>query len=273
MRGGVAVGSDIALDDTLQPPLFSVPGCRVVYEYSIQSTNTLAHNLARNGAEERIIVVAEEQSAGKGRRGRGWVSGVGGAMFSLILRPSFSIWMARRIPLVASVAAVEACEDVCGIKPWVKWPNDLLIKGKKVSGILAESSAEEERILYTVVGIGINAAQTADDFPAELWDTATSLTIEAGRPVKRSDVIQAFARRFFVWYDLMGAESDDAFWRAFEPVYRTCSITLGRRVTIVQTDGSFEAVAERLGESGELWVKMDDGWERAVWAADVSVKM
>lgn len=258
--------------DALRPPLFSVPGCRVIYERAIGSTNAAAAELARAGAEHRTIVVAEEQTAGRGRRGRGWSSGLGGAMFSTILRPRFSPEAAQRIPLVASVAVAEACAGVCGISPGVKWPNDIMINGKKVCGILAESSAEDGRILYIVLGVGMNVCQSAEDFPPELRETATSLAMETGAAVMRSDFIRSFIERFFIWYNKMESMPAEFFWDQFEPAYRARSVTLGERVTVILSGESFEAKAERLGESGELWVSTDGGYRRAVWAADVSVR-
>ncbi|MDR1569184.1 MAG: biotin--[acetyl-CoA-carboxylase] ligase [Oscillospiraceae bacterium] len=260
-------------DDPLFPPLFSAPGCDVRYSFELPSTNTTAALLAAEGAAHGTLVVAEKQRAGKGRRGRGWASEVGGAMFSLVLRPTCAPARAQRTPLVAAIAVAEACETVCGVSPLVKWPNDVIVGGKKLCGILLELSAEAEQILYLVLGVGINVAQREKDFPENLRDIATSLAIESGHTVRRSDIITAFVERFFYWYKRMSSEPEYAFWHAFEPIYRERSATLGRRVNVAQASGSFEGTAIRLGDSGELIVRADGGEDRAVWAADVTVRM
>ncbi|GHU65505.1 bifunctional ligase/repressor BirA [Clostridia bacterium] len=278
----------IAPDDPLFPPLLSVPGCAIEYSYEIQSTNTRASELARQGAPEGTLVLAEIQTGGKGRRERGWVSPQGGLWFSLALRPSRPPVEAQRIPLVAAVAAAQACEDVTGLKPGVKWPNDLLLGGRKLCGILLEMSVEAERVQYLTMGVGINVAQRREDFPEVLRDTATSLAIEADvearakaeakdqtlgcAPIKRSDILRAFMARFWGWYRRLEADGGSYYHDVFLPAYESRSVTLCRDVMVVADAGTFAARAEGIGGSGELIVRGLDGGLRSVWAADVSVR-
>jgi BirA family biotin operon repressor/biotin-[acetyl-CoA-carboxylase] ligase len=259
-------------DDPLFPPLMHAPGCRIEYSYETASTNARATELARQGAEEGTLALAEVQTGGKGRRERCWASPLGGVWCSLVLRPTRPPAEAQRIPLVTAVAIAEACEDTTGLKPGVKWPNDLLIGGRKLCGILLEMSVEAERVQYLTMGVGINVAQRSEDFPEEIRGTATSLAIECGAPVKRGDVLRAFTERLWHWYRRLESGGDSFYHEVFMPAYVARSVTLGRDVTVVSDAGTYAAHAETIGGSGELIVRTADGTTQAVWAADVSVR-
>ncbi|MDR1598700.1 MAG: biotin--[acetyl-CoA-carboxylase] ligase [Oscillospiraceae bacterium] len=260
-------------EDPLFPPLLDIPGCEIEYWHElVGSTNTRAAELARQGAEEGTLVLAEVQTGGRGRRERGWASPLGGAWFSLVLRPARPPSEAQRIPLVAAVAAAEACHDATGLFPGVKWPNDLMLNGRKLCGILLEMSVEAERVQRLVMGVGINVSQRRSDFPEALAETATSLAIEGGKPVKRGDVVRAFASRFWDWYRRLEAGGNAFYREVFLPAYASRSVTLGREVTVAADAGTYAAKAEAIGAAGELIVRMDGGALRPVWAADVSVR-
>ena len=163
----------------------------------VSSTNTVATQLANAGAAEGEIVIAESQTAGRGRLGRTWHSPVGvGAYLSIILRPAIEPVQAPAISILTALALAEAIERVCEIDAAIKWPNDVLVSGKKVSGILTELTAEVENGRFVVVGTGININQTRNDFPETLKKTATSLRISAHRKINRILMVQEFLRCF-----------------------------------------------------------------------------
>jgi len=183
---------------------------RIIHAYrSVQSTNTVASQLAGAGALEGEMVVAETQTRGRGRLGRFWHSPEKlGAYFSLILRPKIAPADAPALSIVAALALAEAIENVTSLTPELKWPNDVFISttpggaGKKVAGILTELSAEIDRIHYVVVGVGVNINHRKTDFPSELRDHATSIRIATKAVVSRVEILQAFLRTFEDLYSI-----------------------------------------------------------------------
>src|SRR5512136_760613 len=199
----------------------------------IPSTNDRARELADDGAVHGEVVVAESQTAGRGRRGRSWSSPAGRNLYlSVILRPSLPPQRAPELTLVASVAACEACRKA-GVEAGIKWPNDLLVGGRKVAGILTELSAEPDVVHWVVVGIGVNLNSAPEDLPAGLRDEATSLSTERGQPVPRALFAAALLSELEQWLDRHAAEG-------FAPIrvaWRERSVTLGREVR-VDADGA-----------------------------------
>ena len=174
-------------------------GQEVDYFYETDSTNNRARDAAEKGASHGYLAVADSQTAGKGRRGRVWNSPHGTDIFmSFLMRPSFGPSQASMLTLVAGMAVVKGVQKATGLNAMIKWPNDAVVNGKKICGILTEMSTEEDTIRYVVVGIGINV--NAREFPEEIRDKATSLKLELGRSVKRSEVIQAVAESFEEYY-------------------------------------------------------------------------
>ncbi|MBW7460450.1 biotin--[acetyl-CoA-carboxylase] ligase, partial [Paenibacillus sepulcri] len=164
---------------------------------SVDSTQNVAQRLAEEGAPEGTLVIAEQQTSGRGRMGRNWVSPSGkGVWMSMVLRPGIPLQFAPQLTLLAAVALCRALKSIAPLDIGIKWPNDLLIGGKKISGILLESTAEDERLRYVVAGIGISVNLEEADYPQELLEIATSLRIVLGRPVERSEVIAAFIVQF-----------------------------------------------------------------------------
>lgn len=191
---------DRLLAEDIESRLSSECFCKAVKCYDqIDSTNIKAKQLAELGEPEGTLVVAEEQTAGKGRRGRSWESEMGaGIWMSLILRPRLKPVQATGITLVAALAVVKGIETVCAVSPMIKWPNDVLLKNKKICGILTEMSSEMDYIHYAVTGIGINANHKA--FSEELSDRATSLYLETGQKVDRQAVIVSIMDAFTEYY-------------------------------------------------------------------------
>ncbi|MCC6961685.1 MAG: biotin--[acetyl-CoA-carboxylase] ligase [candidate division Zixibacteria bacterium] len=163
----------------------------------VGSTNTLAHKYAERGQPEGTLIIAERQTAGKGRLGRTWHSPAGcGLYFSLILRPPISPAQAPGISLITALAIVEAIRASSKLKAQLKWPNDVLCEGCKVAGVLTELAAELDRVRYVVVGIGINVNHQAEDFPPALRDKAGSLRQLVGAPIDRIKLLQLVLSRF-----------------------------------------------------------------------------
>jgi BirA family biotin operon repressor/biotin-[acetyl-CoA-carboxylase] ligase len=226
----------------------------------LPSTNDRARELADAGADHGEVVVAESQTAGRGRRGRSWASPSGRNLYlSAILRPALPPHRAPELTLVASVAACEACRRA-GVEAGIKWPNDVLVGGRKVAGILTELSAEPDAVHWVVLGIGVNLNSQVEDFPAELRTVATSLAVERGQPVPRALFTAALLSELEHWLDRHAAEG-------FGPIraaWRERSVTLGREVRIDAEGGEIAGVAEDIDETGALLVRGREGLSRVV---------
>ncbi|MFQ6092911.1 MAG: biotin--[acetyl-CoA-carboxylase] ligase, partial [bacterium] len=166
---------------------------RKIFSFGVlKSTQDYALRLAEEGAEEGVVVIAEEQTGGRGRFGRVWYSPPGvGVWCSLILRPKMLPWESPRLTIVAALAAARAIESSAGPSAALKWPNDVLINNRKVCGILTELSAEAESVNFVIIGIGVNVNQAATHFPSHLRHRATSLRIECGHQVSRIKLLQS----------------------------------------------------------------------------------
>ena len=241
-------------------------GRRVVCEREVDSTNRLARDLAIAGAAEGTIVVAESQTAGRGRMGRRWFSPAGeGIYLSLVLRPRFQPAEAPKTTLLAGVALAEALSPIVPTRVRIKWPNDVLAGGRKIAGILVEAAAEIDAIDYLIIGVGINVNTPRRRFPAELRDRATSIAAEAGRPVSRAEVLADFLGRFERLYDRAAREG-------FGPVirrWRELSDMAGRRVRVRSFDRRLEGTILGIDDDGALLMTATDGAVERVMAGDV----
>lgn len=241
-------------------------GQNIEYHEIIDSTNFRAKKLGFDGAPHGTLVIADLQTAGRGRMQRSWESKSGDSiLMSLLLRPkNLPPMKATGIVLIAAVAAAMACRDE-GAEVFIKWPNDLITGGKKLSGMLLDMTLAGEFVDFAVVGIGINVKS----FPyAEDLKHAACLDDACGREVCRARVVAAFLRHFENLYDQWEAEGISAIL----PVYRKYSITLGRRVRVIGLNETFEAQAMDVLTDGSLLVRLDDGRETPVHAGDVSVR-
>src|SRR5262245_11355464 len=193
------------------------------------STNDVVEKLARDGVAEGVVVFAEAQSQGRGRLGRRWISPPRrGLWFSVLLRPNLRPQAATQLTVAAATALVRAIRDQTGLAPEIKWPNDILIRGRKVAGVLTELSAELDHIKYLILGIGVDMNQTASEFPVELRKVATSLRIETGRHVNRADLAASILRELDCDYERIRRRQ---FAKLADEWEEQC-ITLGRRVSI-----------------------------------------
>lgn len=262
---------DLLLPSEIQIGLNTeIIGSEMVYHPSVDSTNRVAKALAYHGAKEGTIVVAEEQTGGKGRLDRKYFSPRGkGIWFSIVLRPNFLPHNAPKCTLMAAVAIAEAMKRF-NLKPEIKWPNDILYDGRKLVGILTEVTGELGKITYAVVGIGINVNITRDEFPEELRDVASStLEMSGGKILSRVQLFRAVLEEF----DKIYREVNElGFGKIFE-LWRKYNITLGRNVRVITAgDGEiFTGKAVDLNEDGVLVIETADGL-RSVYAGDVSIR-
>ncbi|MGQ9532743.1 MAG: biotin--[acetyl-CoA-carboxylase] ligase [Desulfotomaculales bacterium] len=242
-------------------------GRRIFYYHSLPSTNDRAKELARDNAPEGTVVVAEVQTRGRGRLGRQWFSPEGGGLwFSVILRPTLAPSDLPQITLLAAVAGARAVHRVTGLVPGIKWPNDLLLAGRKFAGILTELHAEADRVDHLVLGLGLNANIAPAAFPEELRAAATSLQAELGRPVDRVELFRALLQELEIWYRRWARTG-------FAPVrsewYRW-NVTLGRPVAVRTAGVEMVGWAEDLDEEGALLVRLTTGTRRRVVAGEVT---
>ena len=240
-------------------------GHHFVHYFQTGSTNDAALQLAANGAEHGTVVVAEEQTSGRGRLGRTWHSERSSGIYtSIILRPPMSPAAAPVLTLMAGLAAQQAVSAHVGLPVDIRWPNDLLINGKKVCGILTEMSAELDRLHFVVLGIGINVNNS--ELPVELKGIASSLRIEAGRVISRLQVLVSLLRELDRNYQLLlkdGAAAIVKQWAA------ASSFASGKRVRVVRTTGEMLATTAGLESSGGLRIRSDEGREESLVAGEV----
>ena len=244
-------------------------GHEIHYYESTVSTNEVAKRLADEGAEHGALVVSEEQKAGKGRLSRGWFSPFAcGDWFSVVLKPPFLPQEASKCTLLAAVAVVKALNKYPGVNAAIKWPNDILLDGKKLVGILTEMSAEFGKINYIVIGIGINVAVPNEIMPEDIQPNAISVADKATVPVERVQILADVLLNLEQLYEQIlteGFASVLAQWRQY-------SCTLGKEVKVIAPDKTYCGVAIDIDEEGMLLVKKEDGTTASVIAGDVSIR-
>lgn len=243
-------------------------GQEIVCFTETDSTNVRARKLGENGAAHGTLVVAEQQTAGRGRRGRGWESPAGSSIYmSLLLRPEFLPNKAPMLTIVMAYSVATALREQTGLDFRIKWPNDIVLNGKKVVGILTEMSTEIEYINHVVIGVGINVNTEA--FPEEICATATSIRRESGKTWRRAELIAAILRQFEVQYERFVKEEDLAYLReAYDAILVNCN----REVRILGEKDGYRAVALGIDDQGELLVRKEDGTVTSVYAGEVSVR-
>ncbi|MFC7392656.1 biotin--[acetyl-CoA-carboxylase] ligase [Scopulibacillus cellulosilyticus] len=244
-------------------------GHHLVYQDEIPSTQKKAQHLAEDGAEEGTVVLADEQTSGRGRLGRSWHSPKGtGIWMSLIIRPDIPIHKAPQFTLLTAVAVVKAVKHVTGLDCEIKWPNDILYKGKKFVGILTELQAEAADVKAIIVGIGINVNAAIDDFPEELKDIATSLRAEAGTAFDRAELIQEILKAF---EDLYKSYMDEGFG-LIKLLWESYAISLGRQIYARTANGTVvQGLAQGINDEGVLLLKDKDGKIHKIYSADIEI--
>jgi len=249
---------DILVPQMLSHRLYGTPFARRIYHFfKIDSTNSVAMRLGESGEPHGTIVLAEEQTAGRGRAGRTWTSEKSAGIYcSILLRPPIPPAHAPLLTLVAGLAARDAAAEDLDTLPDIRWPNDLLVGGRKVCGILTEMHAEPDRIHYAVIGIGMNVNQSK--MPEELSDIATSLRIETGKIHSRLELLIRLLRSVDRYYNQFLADGAEPILRRFAEV---SSYFKGKRVRITTATETFTGTTAGLEPSGVLRVARDDGRE------------
>ncbi|MFF2586358.1 biotin--[acetyl-CoA-carboxylase] ligase [Peribacillus butanolivorans] len=244
-------------------------GKMIHYQESVESTQKIAHQLANEGVQEGTLVVAEEQVSGKGRLMRSWHSPkFSGIWMSLILRPKIPLHEAPQLTLLAAVAVVQAIEDITDLQPQIKWPNDILINRKKVTGILTEMQAESDRIHSVIIGIGMNINQQIEDFPEDLQEKASSLFIESGETVSRSKVIQRVLVRLENLYDLYLQEG----FMPIKGLWESYAISLGQVIKASTVNDTIVGKALGITDAGVLLLEDKKGTVHSIYSADIEIQ-
>jgi BirA family biotin operon repressor/biotin-[acetyl-CoA-carboxylase] ligase len=238
----------------------------IVYSREIDSTNTKAKELASAGSPEGTLVISEAQTTGRGRKGRTWFSPPrGGIYISLILRPTISPGEAPKITLLTAVVVAETLLSLTPLSVHIKWPNDILIRGKKVAGILTEMSTEMDAINYVVVGLGLNV--NTPDFPDDILDKATSVLIETGEVFSRVRLIREYLKWYEKYYGLFQSTG-------FEPVMRRwkeLSNIIGKKIMVEVIGNQFTGEVRDIDEEGILILKDDQGNDHRIVSGDITL--
>ncbi|NTW76965.1 MAG: biotin--[acetyl-CoA-carboxylase] ligase [Syntrophaceae bacterium] len=247
----------------------NVLGKREIHRYvSTDSTNNRAKELAAHGAAEGILVIAEEQAHGRGRLDRSWFSPGGENIYvSFILRPSLPPSTASRMVLLTAVAAAEALMETTGLRATLKWPNDILVGGRKIAGILLEMSVEMDAIDYMIVGLGINVNSSAERFPRNSRKKITSVLMETGNRSSRVHLLVRFLELFEERYNALETSG-------FEPViarWKTLTDIVGKQATIRTLNGSYQGVITDMDHDGFLIIRDKQGSETRLFSGDITI--
>ncbi len=244
-------------------------GRRIHHFQALDSTNSKAYELALNGAEEGEAVIAESQERGRGRLGRQWFSPPFLNLYlSVILRPRIPPHQAPLITLMAAVATADAIRNFSGLLPLIKWPNDILLRDRKVAGLLNEIHSEMDRIHFVILGIGVNLNTDEKQFSKEIRSIATSLKIETGQIVSRKAFAQSLLLELERWYSIFLEEGGDAVLKA----WRDRADIRGRKVKVTSFGETLVGTAIDVDSDGALILETGDGKQRRVMAGDIEYK-
>jgi len=247
----------------------TIVGREIVYYDTVTSTNVVAKKLAIEGYPEGTVIVAEEQTGGRGRMGRAWFSPWGkNVMFSLVLNPRVDLTQLPQLTMLAAVAVAGAIHAATGVKAGIKWPNDLMLDGKKVCGILTEMSAEMDQVNYLVVGVGLNVNVDENEFPPEVKEIATSLKIMAGDKINRAELLREILRHMDRYYLIWQQQG-------FTPVlkeWKENSVNLGQRAKVIFSGEVWEGICEDVDFDGALLLRLPGGSIKRFVAGEVSLR-
>lgn len=248
-------------------------GKKLHFFESTGSTNPDAKRFAEEGEPHGTTVVADRQTAGRGRRGRSWESPAGRSIyFTIVVRPKFAPDRASMVTLVMALSVAEAIQEITGLDPGIKWPNDIVVNGKKVVGILTEMSMTPEmnEIQFLVAGVGINVNQAGpEEFPEEIRGTATSLQIEAGRQFDRAALLERILARFEMDYESFEQTLDLSMLKSR---YEARLAGRDAGVRVLDPAGEYTGISRGITDTGELIVEKEDGGRILVYAGEVSVR-
>ena len=262
----LSVPQELIADEIRSRLSTRVIGREIICHEQLASTNLTAMELGEAGAIEGLVVIAEQQTAGKGRLGRRWESPASVNLYlSVLLRPAMPPWEVPRLTFLSAVAAARALQDVTGLKVEVKWPNDLLVNGRKIAGLLNEMSAESDAVHHVVLGIGLNINMTAEQFPPDLRYPATSVRLEKGSSTSRLDVVVALLEHF----DRLYAEFQSCGMKPIRQAWQELFAMLGNRVRVELGAASLTGVVAGIDEEGALLLQLPDGKIEKILAGDV----
>ncbi len=242
-------------------------GRPITHIMNVPSTNQLARQMAAEGCTHGTVVIAEEQTAGRGRLGRGWTNLKGKDIcMSMVLRPRLEAQHAPRYTLASALGVYQlAC--ALGASPFIKWPNDVLIDGKKICGILLEMTGDMDTLQSVIVGLGLNV--NTDAFPAELEKAATSLSLSIAKTLDRNQVLSMLLNLLEPLYD--ACENEDSYGALLSEYTRCCG-TIGQSISVIGIRETLSGVAEGIDSVGRLLLRLGDGTLRALSAGDVTLK-
>lgn len=244
-------------------------GRHIHFEQSVSSTQKIAKNLAAEGCPEGTIVVADEQTNGRGRMARTWYSPSGtGIWMSMIIRPNIPVNLTPQLTLLTAVAIVQAIEELTPLNPSIKWPNDIMLNGKKIVGILTELQAEADQVHSVIIGTGINVNQKVEHFPEELQNIATSLKIETGTTLERAQLIQMILLKFEELYSLYLAQG----FKPIKLLWEGYAISINKFIIARTLNGSIEGKAIGINDDGVLLIEKEDGTITHIYSADIEMK-
>jgi len=245
-----------------------VMGKTALFLREVNSTNLWAKSLARSGAQEGTIAVAETQSSGRGRLDRPWYSPVGGLWFSVVLRPKIHSSQVSQLTVVTALSIIQTLRDLYGLEAQAKWPNDVLVNGRKICGILGEANSEADKVSFVIMGIGLNANFDVDKaLPESIAVSATSLQTEIGHKIVLEQLLTALLKRFETDYEIYAH-------RGFSYIvakWKEHANFLGREVDVIDQHKTFRGVAEDIDANGALALRLKDGTLKSFLAADVSL--
>lgn len=241
-------------------------GRTIDYYTTCESTQIIAADKAREGAPHGTVVIAEEQTDGRGRLDRSWNSTANkGIWMSVIIRPAISPQFAAQFTLVSAVAITQAIQEVTNLTPEIKWPNDILINGKKVTGILTELQADMDIVHSIIIGIGVNVNQEQSAFEESIQKTATSLKIENGEEIDRS----LLASKILYYLEKYGDLYVENGFKPIKILWESHNCTIGKRIRATTLRETLEGVALGITNDGVLEIKLDSGEIRGVYSADI----
>ena len=244
-------------------------GKTIHHFHTLDSTNSKAYQLALNGAEEGEVVIAESQEKGRGRLGRHWSSPPFLNLYlSAILRPKISPHQASLVTLMAAVATADAIQKFSGLLPLIKWPNDILLRDRKVAGLLNEIHSEMDRIHFVILGIGVNLNMDKKMFPKEIRAVATSLKIEMGQAISRKVFLQSLLQELEKWYTIFMKEGSAFILKA----WRDRAHVKGRPVKVTSFGETLVGMAIDVDSDGALILETTRGKRKRVVAGDVEYK-
>lgn len=230
----------------------------------LNSTQTKAEELAKLGAPEGTVVLATMQLAGRGRWGRAWLSPRGGLWVSMVLRPKLSAHHVQLLGLAMALSIVNALTKRFGLKAGIRWPNDVIVKEKKIAGILVEASFEGDRVEHVILGLGVNVNNQLDQFPRSLRPRVTSVSLELRKKVASKPLLETILSEFESRYRQVANGT-----QRLQHEIRNHTVTLGRRVRVQQPDSTLEGEAVDLDSAGGLILRFMDGSTRCFYAGEV----